>query len=331
MEDLNATAAANSEEGMNNNSLGSWFKNKGMKILGNFSDKAAVLSGQGRITLPDVWTSSSFSRSINLDFEFHYPYGDTLGKFENTLLQFLTILTMGLARQTGKMTYTSPFLLRVYIKNHIFINYGMIESITVTRGGDSNDWCEDGYPKTLKVGVSIKDMEPNISLPLASRGPFKMALEVMFPTSGMSEYLSSIGGISMDEMTHPFRKNTLTRAKNIFRSTWSAKLNWDNIQATVANTRIISNVLQMFHTSEIEILNKLGDITGIYREKAAESMFRNTFITGVPVPGQAAYVFDNSPGGKGKSYLSTYEAEEVATAENLGKIEEQCSPNWGVS
>ena len=320
MEDMNATATQNAEEGATNNSFLDRLKKGAMSLLGNFSDKAAVLSGQGRITLPDVYASSSFSRSINLNFEFHYPYGDALGKFENTLLQFQTLLTMGLARQTGKMTYTSPFAVRLYIKNHIFINYGMIESISVTRGGDSNDWCSDGYPKTLKVDVSIKDMEPNISLPLASRGPLRLALEVMFPTSGISEYLGSIGGLSMDEMTHTFRKSQFKRGINIFRSSWSHKLNLDNMLATVANTRIVSNILQLFGTSDIEKMNKLGDINGMYTQNIADSMGKNSFVAiGV---GQLQAIFDNGPNGSGGSALSDLKASQAAdypVIEELGK------------
>jgi len=320
MDDMNATATQNAEEGASNNSFLARLTKKAISLLGNFSDKAAVLSGQGRITLPDVYSSSSFSRSINLNFEFHYPYGDALGKFENTLLQFLTLLTMGLARQTGKMTYTSPFAVRLYIKNHIFINYGMIESISVTRGGDSNDWCSDGYPKTLKVDVTVKDMEPNISLPLASRGPLRLALEVMFPTSGISEYLGSIGGLSMDEMTHTFRKNHFKRAVNIFRSSWSHKLNPDNMLATVANTRIVSNILQLFGTSDIEKMNKLGDINGMYTKEISDSMGQNSFVAlGV---GQLQAIFDNGPNGSGSSALSDFKASQAAdypVIEELGK------------
>lgn len=333
MEEMNATATENSEEGKNQNSFFDTLKQKGLNFLGNFSDKAAVLSGQGRITLPDVYASSQFQRSLTLGFEFHYPYGDVLGKFENTLLQFLTLLTMGLARQTGKLTYTSPFAVRLYIKNHIFINYGMIESITVTRGGDDNDWGADGFPKTLKVDLSIKDMEPNISLPLASRGPFKMALEVMFPTSGISEYLGSIGGISLDEMTHTFRKGRLKRAMNTFKSSWNTKYNWDNMMATVANTHIGQNIIGMFYTSEIDQMNKVGDMGGMLssmtKNNTMNSKYSRPYLYGSAITGQMQAVFDNSPAGAGNSGLTTIEAEQADTFNGLNAIAEECQQNWG--
>lgn len=331
MEEMNAAATSNAEEGANQNSFLKSVANMGLKFLGQFSDKAAVMSGQGRITLPDVYASSSFQRSISLSFEFHYPYGDALGKFENTLLQFQTLLTMGLARQTGKMTYTSPFAVRVYIKNHIFINYGMIESISVTRGGDSNDWCSDGYPKTIKVDVGIKDMEPNISLPLASRGPLRMALEVMFPTSGISEYLGSIGGLSMDELTHNFRKAHATRAINMFRSSWGAKLNVESFLASVANTRIMSNILTLFKSADIEKMQETGDIDKIFDQSRLTNMTQGKYTSGYNLNmGQPTQLFDLNPANTDTSALSALRAEQQGAkmgAETLRSDMSQASWN----
>lgn len=333
MEEMNAAATANAEEGANANSFFGAISKTVLSFAGKFSDKAAIMAGQGRITLPDVYASSSFQRSISLGFEFHYPYGDIMGKFENTFLQFLTLLTMGLPRQTGKMSYTSPFAVRIYIKNHIFINYGMIESISVTRGGDSNDWCADGYPKTLKCDVTVKDMEPNISLPLASRGPLRMALEVMFPTSGISEYLGSIGGLSMDELTHNFRKGHFTRAINMFRSTWGAKLSTENILANVANTRIFSNILTLFKAADIENMNKAGDPTN---SNGNTAMQRNTFdvsrlqslMMQTGFSSQAVMNLDMSPNGEGSSFFADNRAEEMGSKAAEQEIDKAMGLGW---
>lgn len=329
MEEMNAAATSNAEEGANQNSMLKSATNAVLKFVGQFSDKAAVMSGQGRVTLPDVYASSSFQRSISLSFEFHYPYGDRLGKFENTMLQFQTLLTMGLARQTGKMTYTSPFAVRVYIKNHIFINYGMIESISVTRGGDSNDWCTDGFPKTIKVDVGIKDMEPNISLPLASRGPLRMALEVMFPTCGISEYLGSIGGLSMDELTHNFRKSHLTRAVDMFRSSWGAKLNVDSFLASVANTRIMSNILTLFRSSDIEKMTDFGDINKQFGQTSLKNTIRGEYSNAFGFnAGFMTMVDDMNTDGNKSTVISAQAAEQQGARMGAEAIKNEMTHGW---
>lgn len=273
MENMNATAAEHDDAtGGTGGQTGlgaiqANLKKLGLKAAGSFSEQAAVLSGKGRITLPDVFSSSSFSRSFTCSFKFHYPYGDTLGKFENLYIPFLTLLTMSAPRQIGKMSYTSPFAVRVFVKNKIMINYGMVESLSVTRGGDGNDWGPDGFPKTMSVEITIKDMEPNISLPLASRGPLRMALESMFPSCGISEYLATLGGLSLDDMTHNFRTNHFKRAGTMFLNAWKAKLDPSNIMSSVANTRMASNIIGLFSSVDFDTYNQLGDTTrGNYKE-----------------------------------------------------------------
>ena len=237
----------------------SFAKRIGMTALGNFSEQALVLSGRGRISLPEVFSSSSFSRSFSFDFKFHSPYGDVLSIFENCYIPFLTLLAMTAPRQIGKMTYTSPFAVRISVKNKIMINYGMIESLSVTRGGDSNDWTPAGYPKTLTVTISVKDLEPNISLPLASRGPLRAAMESMFPSSGISEYLASIGGLTIEDIDVFFSKGRFNRAAQQFTSTWNAKLNMDSLMSTVVNSSIVNNVVSLFAGSDLDNLNKSMD------------------------------------------------------------------------
>ena len=274
MENMNATASQNDEAVSNGGETGlgaiqANLKKLGLKAAGSFSEQAAVLSGKGRITLPDVFSSSSFSRSFTCSFKFHYPYGDTLGKFENLYIPFLTLLTMSAPRQIGKMSYTSPFAVRVFVKNKIMINYGMVESLSVTRGGDGNDWGPDGFPKTMSVEINIRDMEPNISLPLASRGPLRMALESMFPSCGISEYLATLGGLSLDDMTHNFRKTHFKRAGTMFMNAWKAKFDPANITSSIANTRAVSNILGLFASVDFDTYNELGDTM---RDKSKENM-----------------------------------------------------------
>lgn len=279
MEEMNDTAEANAEEANGIAGSGSFVeklmnfgKRAALGAAGKFSESAMVLSGKGRITLPDVFSSSSFSRSFNCDFKFHSPYGDNLSIFENCYLQFLALAAMSIPRQTGKLSYTSPFAVRVFVKNHIMINYGMIETLSVTRGGDSNDWTPSGFPKTLSVSVTVKDMEPNISLPLASRGPLRASFETMFPATGMSEYLSTLGGLTLDQMTHHFRTERLLRASGMFFGGWSAKLNPANMMTSIVNTRPVANIVGLFNSVDLDRYNRLGDVM---RDNANGSM-KNT-------------------------------------------------------
>lgn len=232
-------------------------KRTAMKVAGNFSEQALVMSGRGRVALPEVFSSSSFSRSFSFDFKFHSPYGDNLSIFENEYIPFLTLLTMSAPRQIGKMTYTSPFAIRVSVKNKIMINYGIVESLSVTRGGDTNDWTPSGYPKTMTCSLSIKDLEPSIALPLASRGPIRAFVETMFPSSGISEYLASIGGLTLEEIDVFFSRKRFSRAVQVAHSTWNSSASWDYLMSTVINTSPVNNIISLFASTDLDNVTRI--------------------------------------------------------------------------
>ena len=329
MESMNATASQNDEANPNGGetsglgAITNGVKKLGLKMASSFSEQAAVLSGKGRITLPDVFSSSSFSRSFTCSFKFHYPYGDPMGKFENLDIPFLTLLTMSAPRQIGKMSYTSPFAVRVFVKNKIMINYGMVESLSVTRGGDGNDWGPDGFPKTLTVEINIKDMEPNISLPLASRGPVRMALESMFPSCGISEYLATLGGLSLDDMTHNFRKSHFKRAGMMFVNAWKAKLDPSNIVSSVANTRAVSNIIGLFSSVDLDTYNSLGDFT----KESAEQTLKNTANVKFAAPAFAYHAVNRSGGDGYNEIAREHKAENASISAVSDEFENSNYPD----
>ena len=289
----------------------SFLKRSLTKAAGNFSEGAMVMSGRGRISLPDVFSSSSFSRSFSFSFKFHSPYGDNLSIFENEYIQFLTLLSMAAPRQTGKLSYTSPFAIRISVKNHIMINFGMIESLSITRGGDSNDWTPSGYPKTLTVELSVKDMEPNITLPLASRGPLRSALEVMFPATGISEYLASLGGLSFRDFKF-ISKNRFRRSAQMFTTSWNAKLSTDNMMSTVINASMFQNITNLFAASDLDRYYRLGDKNRVSMEESSKDMLRSQFSA----PG----FYVNTVALNGQGGMKMYSAAEKADFEAAAQV-----------
>ena len=239
--------------------------------------------------------------------------------FENLYIPFLTLLAFSAPRQIGKMSYTSPFALQVNVKNHVFIPTAMVESLSVTRGQDSNDWTPSGYPKTLSVELTIKDCEPNIALPLASRGPIRSAMEIMFPATGISEYLMSLGGLTLRDM-NLFSGSRIDRAKQMFFATWNSKLDWDNISSSIMNTSWLQNITNLVITTDKDAINQgYGDnlkISEVMRNQSrgAWSLFgkyNSLVINGSKVEGNYANDYEVAKRQKGqdKEYASAVNGE----------------------
>lgn len=158
-------------------------------------DVSTVVSGEGRVTLPDMWSDSSFSRSVSLNFTFTSPYGHNLAIFENTYIPFLLLFCMSTPRQIGSKTFTNPFFVRVNMKGMFSIPMGIIESLTIERGDDKNNWTTEGIPRTIKCSVTIKDLSPVLMMSMARSKFFSL----FAGNDGLTSYINTLSGLSIHD------------------------------------------------------------------------------------------------------------------------------------
>lgn len=156
---------------------------------------STVVSGEGRVSLPDMWTDSSFSRSVSMSFTFTSPYGHPLAIFENTYIPFLMLFCMSSPRQIGSRTFTNPFFVRVNMKGMFCIPLGIIESLTIERGDDKNNWTSESIPRTMKCSITIKDLSPTLMMGMTKNKFFNL----FQGNDGLSSYLNVLGGLSLKE------------------------------------------------------------------------------------------------------------------------------------
>lgn len=217
----------------------------GTDVAGNGSETALVMSGATRSSMPEVWESSSYSRSFSFSFKFGpVPYGDPLSLFENNITQTLLWIPFCMPRQIGAMSYMEPFNIRVYVPGMFTVNYGIVESLTIKRGEDINDWTVDNLPRTISLDISVKDYEPNILLPLCSRNGIKAFAESLFPTSAISEYICMMSGLSFTE-THSFRER-LGRSVKHFTNAWRRVFDKENITSAIFGNNTVNRIGSIF-------------------------------------------------------------------------------------
>jgi hypothetical protein len=71
---------------------------------------------------------------------------------------------MSSPRQIGKVSYMSPFIVRCYSPGLFACNFGIVESMTITKSEEKNERTIDGYPKVMNVTITIKDLIPEFTL-----------------------------------------------------------------------------------------------------------------------------------------------------------------------
>ena len=217
----------------------------GVGLGANLSEMLLIKSGLARIMLPEVWSSSSFSRSYNLTFTLYSPYGIPHCKFETWGPTLAFWLTATLPRQVGAFSYVEPFVLRIVMPGKFNINYGIVESLTIDRGEDKDDWSNtDNLPKTVKLTIAIKDFQPNIMLPQASRSLLKQGYEALFPASGFAEYMSTICGLSLADQFD--WKRRLGRSFRQWTAGWRRRVNADILSSTISNINPVQHIMNIF-------------------------------------------------------------------------------------
>jgi len=206
-------------------------KSKVAHVKGQFfrGDVATVVKGEGRVTLPDMWSDSSFSRSVSLNFTFTSPYGHRLAIFENTYIPFILLFCMTMPRQIGSKTFTNPFFVRVNMKGRFSIPMGIIESFTVERGEDKNNWTSNDVPRTIKCSISIKDLSPVLMMSMSRSKVFS----IFQSNDGLTSYINTLGGLSIHD-----QRDLLTKVSNWYKKLTERQVSNRGVDSTISDVLI---------------------------------------------------------------------------------------------
>ena len=172
------------------------------ELVSNVSEMGAIMNGDGKLLVPEIWASSSYSRSYSVDFKFWSPTGDIVSIFENVYIPYLLLMVLAMPLQTGYHSYVSPFAVKVFSKGLFSVDFGMIESLTITRGDGANDRTRTNFPRSIKVSVSVKDLSPTLMLSLGGGAFWKYKRA----NSGLTEYIATMCNLSIADRLDMGRK-----------------------------------------------------------------------------------------------------------------------------
>lgn len=164
----------------------------------DISGLGGLTHGTGHYDIPDVWKESSYSANFNFTTKLTSHYCDRVSIFQNCYVPLCMILAAALPRQVGKNTYIQPFFCRGMCKGRFAVSYGIIDSVSITRGNAEYGWTEEGFPTTINVSWSIKDLSPLVFV--AVNGDMgKGFMDIFRSNTNMMEYLSTLGGLGLRE------------------------------------------------------------------------------------------------------------------------------------
>ncbi len=182
-----------------------------------------LAKGAGLIDIPEVWDSSSFTKSYSFNFQLRTPYADKISIFYSLYVPLAMLIAGAFPRAIGPNAHTSPFIVRAYAKGQFAIPLGIIDSITITRGAAEYGWSKDMLPTCLDISFTIKDLSPLMSISLAD-GNILSWKNIMGQNSSMQEYMLTLSGTGLAERTLAF-KLLKKRAKTLLRIATNNKWN----------------------------------------------------------------------------------------------------------
>jgi len=175
--------------------------------LGLSSEAGMIAGGLGRFMLPEVWSDSTFDKSYSISMKLRSPYGHRLSVFENEFVPLAFLIGFSASRKIGLQSYTNPFYVKMFAKGLFSVPMGMITSLSISRGEDSNDRTVEGFFRTTSISISVKDVLPTMAVGL---GGGEMSI-MNASNLGMNNYIFTLCGIDFVE-----RANLLQIFKNKF-------------------------------------------------------------------------------------------------------------------
>lgn len=164
-------------------------------VLGNIVANAQNILAGGRMIFPEIWSESGFSRSYSVSLKLVSPSGDKLSIFLNILVPLYHLLAFVLPRNTSSQSYYSPFLVRAYYKGIFNIDMGIITSLELSKGQES-EWTPDGLPTVAEISFTIKDLYDVMSM---SKGGIDSPDKGILHNIAELDYIATSCGININE------------------------------------------------------------------------------------------------------------------------------------
>ena len=161
------------------------------------SGVSTIISGSN-IAFPEIWKSSEYSRSYNIDINLKTPYGTKESIFMDILVPMAHWVILAAPRMQSVNTYGAPFLVKSFIPGFCSIDMGIVENLTITKGGDGSAWSVDGLPLEMNLSISIKDLYHQISTHMINFASPTDIYNFIWNT-GYMDYLSVQCGLNMKQ------------------------------------------------------------------------------------------------------------------------------------
>ena len=138
--------------------------NNGKGFFDRFFRGASTILTGANIVFPEIWTDSKYTKNYSVEIHLKTPYGRKKSIFTDIMVPLMHLVALVAPRQNTTNTFTSPFLVRCHIPGIFNVDLGIVESMTINKGGDGSAWNVEGLPTQVDVTLNIKDLYSSLSI-----------------------------------------------------------------------------------------------------------------------------------------------------------------------
>lgn len=163
----------------------------GKNLLSRITGELTTIVSGGKIIFPEIWSGSSYSKSYNINLKLRSPDPDPVSIFLNIYMPLVLLVSMASPRQIGNgaNSYEAPFLVRATYKSIFNCDLGIIQSLSITKGGPDR-WNVMGQPYTADVTITLKDLYSDM---------FISKMMGLICNTAEMDYLATMAGVNLND------------------------------------------------------------------------------------------------------------------------------------
>jgi hypothetical protein len=167
-----------------------------------FQGAIGALKGQ-KMIYPEIYRSSRSSMDYEFNVTLTSPYGDAYNYYMHIVVPLLHLIGLAAPRMVSANSTASPFLVQAYIPGMCTCQLGIISKMTITKNPDNGHVSVDGFPLTVKVNFTIKELYNALAI-----SPANDPVSFLYNET-LNDYLANISGLVPSLATYETKQKAL--------------------------------------------------------------------------------------------------------------------------
>ena len=154
------------------------------------------ITGQ-RMIYPQIYQSSSASRSYQMTINLVSPYGDVYNYYMNIIVPLMHLIALAAPRMVTANSVQSPYLVQAFIPGLCTCQLGIIENLQIVKNKSQHAVSVNGFPLEVQVNLTIKELYTDLSI-----SPANDPASFLFNET-LNDYMANLAGMmpSVDTYT----------------------------------------------------------------------------------------------------------------------------------